>query len=110
MNILDDLEFIEPDFMLFYKNSYMQNKRGTRIAGYPDLIVEVWSDSNTKADKEQKFAIYSNSDNITEHWYINQESNDVTCYIGQNQLESQSLERPLKTKSGLIFDLTDIAL
>ncbi|MCL2773451.1 MAG: Uma2 family endonuclease [Oscillospiraceae bacterium] len=48
---IDDLEYVQPDFILFHKNPYVENKRRTRTAGCPDLIVEVWSDGNTAGEK-----------------------------------------------------------
>ena len=35
---INDLEYVQPDFMLFKKNAFVQNERKTRIAGYPDLV------------------------------------------------------------------------
>lgn len=109
-DILDHLYFIEPDFMIFHKNKCVWNKNETRVAGYPDLVVEVWSTGNTQPDREEKFLIYSNSDGKTEHWYIEQDSNEVKCFIGDKRINSQWLDRVLKTQTGLEFDLTRLAL
>jgi hypothetical protein len=109
LDILNNLYYVEPDFMLFQNNKYIVNDKRTRIAGYPDLAVEIWSDSNTQVDKEEKFLIYSSSSK-TEHWYIEQDNNEVKCYLGHNQLQAQSLIFPLKTQNGLEFDLTHLAL
>ena len=109
VDVIDDLYFIEPDFMLFCNNGHMWNKRETKIAGYPDLVVEVWSDSNTQVDKDEKFLIYSSSDK-TEHWYIEQNSNEVQCYLGKKKLENQYLAEVLKTQKGLEFDLITVSL
>jgi len=109
-DVLNHLYYIEPDFMLFNKNDYIFNEKETRVAGYPDLVVEVWSESNSQIDREEKFLIYSNSNNKTEHWYIEQDSNVVKCYLGRDELEDQSLKSPLKTKNGIEFDLTYLSL
>lgn len=103
-NVMSDLRRVEPDFMLFNKNAYVENKQRTRIAGYPDLIVEVWSERNDDAEQEFKKFLYSTSPK-TEHWYIKQDSNDVECFLGQNVLPTQTLKSILRTQNGLEFDL-----
>jgi len=108
-NVITELEYIRPDFVLFKNNPYLENQRQTRTAGRPDLIVEVWSESNTKNDKAFLQNLYASSD-ITEHWYIEQDSNDVSCYIGKNQIENQTLTDILVTQCGLKFDLRYLAI
>jgi len=110
IEVLEHLNYVQPDFMLFEKNHFLTNKRETRLAGYPDLVVEVWSESDSKYDKGVKFAIYSNSNDKTEHWYIEQDSNTIYCYLGGNKLDEQSLTSPLKTIHGLEFDLTHLSI
>ena len=107
--IINDLYYVQPDFFLFKKNPYLHNKKETRIAGYPDLIVEVWSDDNTTFDRKIKLGLYSSSP-ITEHWYIEQKSNEVVCYCGDKKLENQSLMNVLVTRGGLEFDLRYLAI
>ena len=107
-SIIEDLYYVQPDFMLFKHNSYLENKRQTRTAGCPDLIVEIWSDGNTKNDRAFLQNLYATS-NITEHWYIDQYSNDVTCYFGRNQINNQFLANILVTRFGLNFDLRYLA-
>ena len=46
----------------------------------------------------------------TEHWYIEQDSNTVECYIGEEKIADKSLKDILRTKSGLEFDLRYLAL
>ena len=106
---IEYLEYIQPDFMLFKDNPYMKNSKGLRTAGQPDLIVEVWSESNSKAERELKWNLYSTSD-ITEHWYIEQDLNKVKCYMGSGQLPDQYLTNILKTQRGLEFDLRYLAI
>ena len=101
---IEYLEYVQPDFMLFKDNPYLKNGRGLRTAGQPDLIIEVWSEGNTERDKDFKKRLYSTSP-VTEHWYIEQDSNDVICYLGGNELENQSLYNILITRGGLKFDL-----
>ena len=107
--VINDLDYIQPDFMLFKNNLYLENKRQTRTAGQPDLIVEVWSDSNSQNDRAFLKNLYAASD-VTEHWYIEQDSNEVICYMGRNRLEDKSLADVLVSRSGLEFDLRYLAI
>ena len=108
-SIIEDLNYVQPDFMLFKNNPYIENKRQTKTAGQPDLIVEVWSDGNTKNDRAVLQNLYSTSA-ITEHWYIEQDSNEVICYISKKQLPEQCLTNVLVTQKGLEFDLRYLAV
>ena len=47
---ITEFQHVKPDFMIFKDNPYLINKKQTRTAGQPDLIVEVWSESNTDDD------------------------------------------------------------
>jgi Uma2 family endonuclease len=95
--------------MIFKSNLYVENKRQTRTAGQPDLIVEVWSDGNQESERDFKKYLYSTSP-LTEHWYIEQHSNEVECYIGKNRIGGQSLKEILVTRSGLKFDLRYLSI
>ena len=106
---ITELEHVKPDFMLFKNNAYLRNKKQTRTAGQPDLIVEVWSESNTDDDRTFLQNLYATS-LITEHWYIEQDSNKVICYLGGNRLENQYLTNVLVTRNGLEFDLRYLAI
>ena len=107
--VIEDLYFVQPDLMVFASQPYIENKRQTKTAGQPDLIIEVWSDGNTKIDKDFKKYLYSTSAQ-TEQWYIEQDSNDVECYLGKESLPSQSLKEILRTVNGIEFDLRYLAL
>ena len=108
-NEIFELNFVQPDFLVFKDNGFLQDERKLRTAGVPDLIVEIWSKHNRKNERDMKFRIYSSSDKC-EHWYIEQDGNLVTCFKGKQRLNDQSLERVLCTASGLAFDLTHMAL
>jgi len=108
-DVLNYLEYVQPDFMMFKNNKYLTNKKQTRYAGYPDLIVEVWSDGNSRYDRECKLDLYSTSP-ITEHWYIEQDSNEVKCYYGTEFTGIQTLKEILCTKDDIKFDLRYLAL
>jgi len=106
---ITELEYISPDFMFFKENTYIRNKKGTRTAGQPDLIVEIWSDSNTQTDRAFLQKLYSSS-LITEHWYMEQDSNLVRCFIGNTQLPDQYLTNILITQRDIEFDLRYLSL
>ncbi|MCL2099779.1 MAG: Uma2 family endonuclease [Oscillospiraceae bacterium] len=107
--VIYELDYVQPDFFLFKDNEFLTDSRDVRTAGQPDLIVEVWSKSNTKSDREFLQALYSKSD-ITEFWQIDQNSNKVKCSIGSAKLPEQSLLNILKTQKGLEFDLRYLAV
>ena len=108
-NIILELEYVQPDFVLFKNNLFIENKRQTRTAGQPDLIVEVWSESNTMNDRAFLQNLYATSE-ITEHWYVEQDLNEVICYYGNERLENQYLTNILVTRDGLKFDLRYLAI
>ena len=108
-NILPELDYVQPDFVVFKNNPFLENKKQTKTAGQPDLIVEIWSESNSQNDRAFLQNLYATSE-ITEHWYIEQDSNEVICYYGINRLENQSLINVLVTRGGLEFDLRYLAI
>jgi len=107
--VMNELRRIEPDFMLFDKNGYIENKKRTRIAGFPDLVIEVWSDGNSDIEQELKKFLYSTSPS-TEHWYIRQDSNEIECFIGSEILQAQFLNNILRTQNGVEFDLRHMSI
>ena len=108
-NVILELDYVQPDFILFKNNPYIENKKRTRIAGQPDLVVEVWSRNNKKNERAFLQNLYATSA-VTEHWYIEQDSNEVICYLGKERLENQCLTKVLVTRGGLEFDLRYLAL
>ena len=108
-NVMNELYCVQPDFMLFMQNNYIENKRRTRMAGCPDLIIEIWFDGNEDDEKAFKKYLYSTAEK-TEHWYIEQDSNEVICFFGENPLPAQSLTDVLKTTNGIEFDLRRMAI
>jgi Uma2 family endonuclease len=107
---MDKLNFVQPDYVVFRKdNLYLINNNNNRIAGRPNLIIEIWSDGNTKNDRAFLHYLYSTSP-ATEHWYIEQDNNIVECYLGKSKLSNQNMQNILKTQDGLEFDLRDAAI
>ena len=108
-DVIDDLKTVEPDLVLFHNNRFLINRRETRTAGQPDLIVEVWSKGNTQKERDFKKYLYSTS-KITEHWYIDQDSNSIECWLGSQQLKSQNINHIIRTQKGIEFDLRYLAI
>ena len=106
---INDLQIVYPDYMLFHTNKFITNTNKTRVAGYPDLIIEVWSPYNSIEEINFKRTLYSTSP-VTEHWYLQQDSNVVNCYLGNTVLSEQSLKNLLETQKGLRIDLRDFEL
>jgi len=107
--VIYELDYVQPDFMLFKENGYIKDSRDLRTAGRPDLIVEVWSKNNTRNDRMFLEYLYATSE-ITEFWQIEQNSNTVKCSMGSAKLPNQSLKKILKTQKGLEFDLRYLAI
>ena len=108
-DIMGDLNFVTPDYMHFKDNKYIINKKETKVAGYPNLIVEVWSEDNSPKDRAFKKYLYSTSP-ATEHWYIEQDSNIVECYYGQGKIDDKNLADILVSRDGTEFDLRYLKL
>jgi len=106
---INELDYIQPDFMLFKSNPYVHNANETKIAGCPDLLIEVWSKGNTPMERNFKYNLYSTSP-VTEHWYITQDSNLVECYYGNTKISVQTLSNILISLGGIEFDLRYLAL
>ena len=108
---IDELDFVQPDFFMFVKgNVFVQSLNTIKTAGQPDLVVEIWSGSNTREERDMRRRVYSSSGK-TEHWYIEQDSNIVECWQGSIRLENQTLTKVLKMKEHDIeFDLRFLAL
>ena len=108
-NTIYELNYVQPDFVLFKDNSYLTDKKDLKTAGQPDLIAEVWSDGNTSADRIFLQKLYASS-SVTEFWQIEQNSNMVKCSAGITELPCQYLTDILKTQKGLEFDLRYLAI
>ena len=106
---IDTLDFVQPDFLYFKNNVFLQSTNLLRTIGVPDLIIEVWSDNNYEHERDMKFRLYSSSPKC-EHWYLSQDSNIVQCYIGRQELIPQSLKNILVTLDNIAFDLRHLAL
>ena len=106
---LEELDVVQPDFLLFQKNQYIQSPSTMRTAGIPDLVVEVWSKSNDQLERDMKFRLYGSHPDC-EHWYVEQDSNEVKCFKGKAPLNNQNLKNVLISTTGLEFDLTHLAI
>ena len=102
--VIEELDFVQPDFMLFGRNPFVQSANTLKTAGIPDLAVEVWSMSNTQEERAMKHSLYSSHPRC-EHWYLTQDSNKVECWLGKEKLKPQLLTNVLATRQGIEFDL-----
>ena len=107
--VLNDLYVVEPDIMLFTTNKFIENVTETRVVGFPNLIVEVWSDSNKPFGKQKKFDIYKTGFG-TEHWYMEQNSNVIRCFFEKKELKEQYLTNILRTVENIEIDLRAFAI
>ena len=110
MHKIKFLNYVQPDFMFFRNNVFVTDEDHLKIAGTPDFLLEVWSESNSEEDIEFKKDLYKNSKNI-EHWYLTQHSNDVECWFENKRLDNKNLKDVLTTlHDGIAFDLRHLAL
>ncbi|MCL2016346.1 MAG: Uma2 family endonuclease [Defluviitaleaceae bacterium] len=106
-DVLNMMSVVIPDLMIFKKNPFLYNNTGVRVIGCPDLIVEVWSESNKLGEIQFKQQLYSTS-NKTEFWQIYQDSDTITVTIGNQKLPTKSLKSKLTTQNGLEIDLQNV--
>ena len=97
--LLNECSTVVPDILLFDKNRKMLSEDTLKVAGYPDLVIEVWSKWNDKKERLAKRYIYSTGKN-TEHWYLTQNSNKIECWFEDVQLPNKSLKKILTTQGG----------
>ena len=74
LEIIDKLDYVQPGFLMFMENRFAQNSSTSKTAGVPDLVVEIWSDSNSAEERDFKKRLYSSSPRC-EHWYLTQNAN-----------------------------------
>ncbi|MCL1998803.1 MAG: Uma2 family endonuclease [Turicibacter sp.] len=103
--ILPELHSVEPDLLLFDNTTYITNINGSKIAGFPTLVVEIWSESNSTEERIFKQNLYSSAAD-TEHWYIAQDSLVVEKWCGTERLPDAALDSPLRTCTGLEIDIS----
>ena len=106
-NVITQLNTVNPDIMLISDEKIIYSKNGVRVAGFPDLVVEVWSDSNTPYEINFKKTLYSTAP-TTEQWYINQDSPVFERYIGEEKLTALDLREIVHTKDGYAIDLREL--
>ncbi|MCL1986717.1 MAG: hypothetical protein FWG64_01930, partial [Firmicutes bacterium] len=93
-DVINTLDFVMPDIMLFHNNECLGAKDHIKVAGFPDLIVEVWQDGNFNDCRNFKRKLYATSP-TTEFWQITQNSNIVKCSIGNKKIMDKSLTEPM---------------
>ncbi|MCL2016374.1 MAG: Uma2 family endonuclease [Defluviitaleaceae bacterium] len=106
-NVITQLSVITPDIMLLSKEKVIFSKNGVRVAGFPDLIVEIWSDSNYEREIHFKKNLYATAA-TTEQWYITQDSPIFERYIGEEKQAALDLREVVHTKDGFAIDLRGV--
>jgi hypothetical protein len=82
---INTMKIVQPDFFVFKNNKHIANEKITRYVGVPDLIVEVWSDTNTKNHRDRLRNLYVSSG--ATFWEIEQNSPKVICWNNQKAEE-----------------------
>ena len=108
-SIIEELDFVQPDFILFENNLFIQSTSTLKTAGVPDLVIEVWAKSNTREERDMKHNLYSSHPKC-EHWYLTHDSNHVECLLGSAKLKPQTLTDILITQHQINFDLRYLAI
>ncbi|MCL2015914.1 MAG: Uma2 family endonuclease [Defluviitaleaceae bacterium] len=108
-DVFDHLYSVVPDILIFHENPYLISNSTVKIAGNPDLIVEIWSKGNKKDERAFKEYLYTTAAK-TEVWYLTQNSNTVKRFKGKTKLKSLNLKNKLTTENGLCVDLRNVAL
>lgn len=75
----DEDNLFQPDIIFIAVSRYhiIENKK---VKGTPDLVVEIWSPSNTKKEREMKHKIYQNQ-GVTEYWQIFPKKQEVKVEV-----------------------------
>jgi len=103
---IHDLEYVQPDIMIFKENSYFNNK--TKTAGFPDLTVKIWSDGNKLAYRKELHNLYMTSP-VNEVLCLNQEDTIIERWYKQKRLPNLDFRELIRTQDDIEFDLRDLA-
>lgn len=105
---INRMKFTYPDYMVFKENPKLMNEHRTRVAGTPDLIIEVWSPFNSPEEKSEKRHLFIAPK--SEFWELDQNSLKILCWKPNGSSYIQYLNRTVKTPWGEELDLTPLAL
>ncbi len=72
---LDEDNVVQPDILFVGVSRYHLIEKNC-IAGSPDIVVEIWSPGNTKAERKRKHDLYQ-SKAVTEYWQIEPTQKEV---------------------------------
>jgi len=104
---MNAMRIIYPDFMIFKDNPFIFNENKTRIAGVPDLTIEVWSPFNKEAEKVEKRNLFIAKN--SEFWEIEQNSIQILCWRSDGTSYYQYLDEPVITPWQETLDLSPLA-
>ncbi len=115
--VFNENNVLQPD-VLFLKLSRRQGATDDsgRIVIAPDLVVEIWSPSNRKKEREEKREVYETS-GVAEYWSISPQKQHITVEIlneaGKYEIYSEAKKAgKLKSKilEGFEIDIADLIL
>ncbi len=97
---LGDINAVQPDiFYISNENAYIVKEAG--IFGAPDLIIEVLSPGNQKADLVKKKAVYEEF-GVKEYYIVNPANKNVIAYFLENEKYIEQPAQKGKLKSNLL--------
>jgi hypothetical protein len=105
---INQLKLVYPDIMIFKDNASLINFNNTRVAGIPDLVIEVWSEFNTISEREEKRKLFQTSK--SEFWEIQQNSIKIICWKQNGEEYEQFLDKPVVTPWGEVLDLYPLSV
>ena len=76
----DENNVLQPDIIFIAVSRYHIIDENKKVAEEPDLVVEIWSPSNTKKEREMKHKTYQ-SEGVTEYWQIFPKKQEVKVEV-----------------------------
>ncbi|MCL2014950.1 MAG: Uma2 family endonuclease [Defluviitaleaceae bacterium] len=101
-----DLDKVEPALFYFKNNKWRMDEDICRFAGFPDLIIEIYSCCHSANQIKFNRKLYATSD-ITEYWEIFLGDTNVYCSIGETRLPKQNMHNQLQTQTGIKIDVSE---
>ena len=105
---------VQPDIVVVCDPAKLDEKG---CVGAPDLVVEVISQSSSKRDLNEKFALYEKA-GVHEYWVVYPKDKGVTVFLLQPdgkynegetyQIACQTTKVPVQTLEGLVIDLEEL--
>jgi Uma2 family endonuclease len=107
--VLSEFDIVQPD-LLYLANERRDLLTESHLAGAPDLVVEIVSESTRKRDVLVKRHLYTNA-GVAEYWLVDPELETLTLFRGIGRLDrvaelgrGDTLETPLLPGFRLALD------